>query len=182
MRPSTIKRFIHIWFRKNQIGKIDSQTIVGSYVFCCLLSIYIIPLYFFRIYDIPSFLMTLFFMVLTYVVVIPWLSKRKLKFRKRWIQMIDVFVFSWFLPLIIISVIGVFVYSVGKIDKIDNDVICCFAVSIYTIFLIYFRSLYYKHIEAVVAKDDEEKRSRGIFLGSGSDITLSTHPGESRPQ
>ena len=182
MRPSTIKRFIHIWFRKNRIGIIDSQTIVGSYIFCCLLSLYFIPFYILSIYDIPSFVMMVFFMVLTYVVAIPWLSKRKFKFRKQWIQLVDVFVFSWFLPLIFLCVEGFFLYSVDRIDKIDNDVICCFAVSIYTIFLIYFRSLYYKHIETVVAKDDEEKRSRGFFLGSGSDITLSTHPGESRPQ
>ena len=163
MRLSTIKRFIYTWFRKNRIGNIDSQTIVGSYVFCCLLSIYIIPLYILRIYDIPSFLMMIFFMVLTYIVAIPWLSKRKFKFRKQWLQMVDVFVISWFLPLIFISTLYVFLCVVDSwVNVIDKYFICCFFVSLYTTFLIYFRSLYYKHIEAVAAKDDEEKRQKEL--------------------
>ena len=162
MRLSTIKRFI-TWFRKNRIGKIDSQTIVGSYVFCCLLSIYIIPLYILRIYDILSFLMMIFFMVLTYIVAIPWLSKRKFKFRKQWLQMVDVFVISWFLPLIFISTLYFFLCVIDSWVNV-------FFVSLYTTFLIYFRSFYYKHIEAVAAKDDEEKRQKEIVSIVDNDV------------
>ena len=169
MRPSVIKRFIHIWFFKNQLKKIDSRTISYSYLFCCLLSLYFIPFFILGVFDVldmPSFLMMIIFMVLAYVVVIPRLSKLRLKFRKRWMQIIDVVVVSWFFPLIFACVLFVFLYIVGRIDGADRidskERICCFFVSLYTTFLIYFRSLYYKHIEAVAAKDDEEKRQKKL--------------------
>lgn len=81
--------------------------------------------------------------------------------------MVDVFVISWFLPLIFISTL----YVVDSwVNVIDKYFICCFFVSLYTTFLIYFRSLYYKHIEAVAAKDDEEKRQKEIVSIVDNDV------------
>ena len=177
MRLSVIKRFIHIWFFKNQLKKINSRIISYSYLFCCLLFLYFIPFFILGVFDVldmPSFLMMIIFMVLAYVVVIPRLSKLRLKFRKRWMQIIDIIVVSWFFPLIFVCVLFVFLYIVGRIDGADRidskERICCFAVPIYTMFLIYFRFLYYKHIEAVAAKDDEEKRQKEIVSIVDNDV------------
>lgn len=165
MQLSTIKRFISIWFCKNRLEKVDSRTISYNYLFCSLLFLYFIP-FFLLDFDMPSFLIMITFMLLAYVVVVPRFLKLRFKFRKRWMQIIDVVVVSWFLPFIFLCVFFVIICIVDRTyraDRIDSkELICCFAVSIYTIFLIYFRFLYYKHIEAVAAKDDEEKRKKEL--------------------
>lgn len=99
------------------------------------------------------------FVVLVYGVITPVFFALRFKFRKKYFVIIDLICLIFLFPT-------TFKYCVlGLNDNIDGNLwflIIKIVVLMYTLSILYFRSLYYKHIEAVAAKDDEEKRQKTL--------------------
>ena len=102
------------------------------------------------------------FVVLVYGVIIPVFFALRFKFRKKYFVIIDFICLSFLFPTTFRYCV---IYNWFFYDNNEYKVwfsIIKFVVLLYTLSILYFRSLYYKHIEAVAAKDDEEKRQKTL--------------------